>query len=559
MSLALPGVFTGMDTDALIESTLRAQGYRLNQLDRSKAEWEAKSKAIDSIATKVRSLRSVLTKLSSAEALRETSGTSSDSDVLQVKSAAGATEGTHSIEVNRLASAEKEVHEGVSAQDDADAMGTGNFVYTYNGETRSLIVTDEMTLEDLRDLINNDSDNPGVTASILDHEVDADHRYHLVLTGNDTGGDYAIDMTGTTLTGFETTAWTETQTAQNSQLRIDGYPAGSWIERNGNTISDVIEGASIALTGTGTATVNLNRDTSGLKEKLNNFVTAYNSMMGTIAGYTEYDQSNEQAGLLQGDTTVNALVHQVRSTMLGKMPGFVGAEDAWGSEDPFTLLAQIGLEFDREGVLTLDNSTLDSALAEDYYGVLDLIGASNTGTAITSDADLDVQFAASGSATEPGLYEVEATFVDGVLTGGRIRGKGETEWRDMTVEGDLLVGASGNDEESLRVTAVWNGAAGTQTSTADVRVQQGFAGAMSDEVANILDASEGLIKIKSDQFDDAIRRLDLRIEEEEDRLIEKEQRLRQKYARLEATLAEMDSFRASFDAVIQSVAATKKK
>jgi flagellar capping protein FliD len=54
--------------------------------------------------------------------------------------------------------------------------------------------TAETTLEDLANLINNDADNPGVTASILKYDDGAGGVYHLVLSGRNSGSDYQITV-----------------------------------------------------------------------------------------------------------------------------------------------------------------------------------------------------------------------------------------------------------------------------------------------------------------------------------------------------------------------------
>ncbi|GAG10658.1 unnamed protein product, partial [marine sediment metagenome] len=150
----------------------------------------------------------------------------------------------------------------------ADAIvGAGTFVYTYNGVTRTVTTTASTSLGALRDLINNDAGNPGLSASILEYEVDADHKYHLVLSGDNTGSDYTITVeAATTLSGFAPGSFQETMTAEDSQIRVDGYPPADWIERSSNSISDVIEGVTLNLNGTGTASVTLNRDTGQLEQ-----------------------------------------------------------------------------------------------------------------------------------------------------------------------------------------------------------------------------------------------------------------------------------------------------
>ncbi len=540
MSMALSGVFSGMDSDALVEGLMIAEGHTLKNLDRTKAQWQAKTEAVKAIETRLKQLKDISFDLMDSGKLLAVKATSSDTSIFSVTSSDGALEGSHTVEINQLASASRMVQDtGVTAIDDPTEIGAGTFEYTYDGVTRSLYTTDETDLEGLQALINNDGDNPGVSASILEHNG----QFHLVLAGEDAGSDYGITVTANTdLAAFQPANFLETQTAKNSLIKVDGYPAdGTWIERSSNSITDVIPGVTLNLTGTGTANVSASRDTTSVKMKLETFVTTFNAAMGTIDGFTSYDQETEKAGLLQGDSVFTTMVSKMRENLVASLPGF---EDV---EDPFTLASQLGLEFDKDGVLGLDSNTLNDAINDDYYGVLDVIGALNKGE---SD-NTRVQFAGAGSMTVPGSYDVEVIFDAGTVTSARIRAVGETSWTDMDVNGSQLSGPEDTDFDGLQLTAVWDGGTGTQTT--EVRVQRGFAGMLHSTLDNVLNYSDGTITIKKNQYKSAIDRIDDKIDQQVDRLARKEKQLRARFARLEATLAQLDSFRGAFEAMVQSL------
>jgi flagellar hook-associated protein 2 len=522
------------------------EGNALKNLDKDKAEYQAKSDAVKSIQTRLTQLKDVSFDLMDSSKLLTVTANSSDKSVFTVSAGDGALEGSHSIEVNQLAASARMVQDvGVTATDDPAQIGAGTFEYTYNGVTRTLYTNSETDLQGLQELINNDGDNPGVNASVLEHNGE----FHLVLTGEDAGSNYGITVTANTdLANFQPANFLETQTARDAQIKVDGYPVdGTWIERSSNTITDVIPGVTVNLTGTGTANVSASRDTESLKMKLETFVTTFNAAMGTIDGYIDYDAKNEQAGLLQGDSVFTGMVSRIRNNLVTSLPGFDGTEDS------YTLAAQLGLEFDKDGVLTLDTDTLNDALNEDYYGVLDAIGALNQGE---SD-NTRIQFSGAGNMTEPGNYEVEVDFNAGAVTAGRIRALGETTWTSLEVNGDLLSAPDDSDMQGLQLTAVWEGGTGTQTT--NVRVQRGFAGTMHDTLEDMLDYSDGALTIKKNQYESAIDRIDEKIDEQVDRLEKKEERLRAKFARLEATMAELDSMRGAFDSMIQSLQPVKPK
>jgi flagellar hook-associated protein 2 len=327
---------------------------------------------------------------------------------------------------------------------------------------------------------------------------------------------------------------------------VDGYPAADWIENAGNTVTSVIPGVTLNLLATNggdPVTVNLTRDTDGLKTDLQNLVAVYNGIVDTIAQYAGYDPDTDTAGVLIGDSGLNLLLGQVRSILTTPRAGFDTAQDT------YTMAADIGIEIDRDGYLSLDETALDEALAEDYFGVLELIGATDIG----GTGSQYLQFNSAASATEAGDYEVHVEFDgSGNVTSASFRGEGETEWREATVDGNVITGASGNPEYGLQVTFVYDVSLTSPFETT-VRVQQGFGGALYDELDEILDSVDGALAIKKDRYEAAIDQLDDRIESQEDRLADTEERLRAKYARLEATLAQLDSFRAAFDALFTTL------
>jgi flagellar hook-associated protein 2 len=684
MAIGLPGVFSGIDTDLLIAYDMQAASGPLTRLESQRSSWEAKLSAAGDVETQLRSLRTLVAGMRDSDDLRAVLASTSDTDILGASATGSATEGVHEVIVNRLASAEKEIHDGVtptetwghtktvvgagseylsaaeittteyefifqfgdetqitvdlsayigvgislsnlvteintasqaaSTYDAAEAealgddnyrlkieakvagdgksltvtdgtnsidalndttvdfeqimdgevgsdyiVGAGDFVYTYNGVTRTKTTSSSTTLGQLRDMINNDAENPGVTATILDYEGAAAQRYHLVLSGDYTGDDYAIAVdVATTLSGFDSAAWTETQTAQDSQIRVDGYPAGQWIERSSNTVTDVIAGVTLNLYDTGTVTVNLTRDTTQLKSDLGSLVSIYNNIASEINEHAGYDADTDTAGVLIGDPAMRGILSQIRAILTGSAEGFESGED------PFTLPAEIGIEIDRDGLLTLHTDSytddevtylgLNDALAEDYYGTLYLIGAAGRGG---SDSEYAL-FNSALDSTTAGTYELKVKFnaSDEVTEAHfRTKGEGEGDWRVATVEGSNITGQIGNPERGLSVTVSVDPAeaGGEHWQTAEIRVQQGFAGELYDLVDGLLNQVDGAFTIKQERYQDAIDRIDRQIDIKQGMLEQKEERLKARYARLEAVLARLDSMQGAFDALYMAV------
>ncbi|MFB0524840.1 MAG: flagellar cap protein FliD N-terminal domain-containing protein, partial [Phycisphaerae bacterium] len=197
-SLRLPGLFTGIDTNTLIAQLMAVERRTLNMYEQRKSLWEERKDALSTLETRLATLRSTLRALSDAHELRAFTTASSDSDILTAEASYNAFEGNHTVVINRLATAERWVHtNGLEYAE--DYVGTGTFIYSYNHKETVITTTATTTLEDLVGLINNDANNPGVTASLLYHN----DAYHLVLNGNDAGTDYEISINASTTEVWE--------------------------------------------------------------------------------------------------------------------------------------------------------------------------------------------------------------------------------------------------------------------------------------------------------------------------------------------------------------------
>ncbi|MCL2700154.1 MAG: flagellar filament capping protein FliD [Phycisphaerae bacterium] len=535
-SIALNGLGSGIDTSAMLTALVEAEKGRMYQLQVRRASIGERNSAMDQLKSKLQSLRSSLENLSSMTNLRAFTAASSNEQAVSVKVGTAASEGSHEVIINRLASAQRDVHAGT--EEKTSLVGQGSFSYTYNGITRTVHTTAETTLEGLRDLINRDAGNPGVTASLLEHDNGDGKAFHMVLSGNDSGSKYAITINDslTTLNGdngtvdFRQSSFLQTQAAQNSQVRVNGYPNTGWIERSGNTIDDVIPGVTLNLHRAETTQITISRDTAALKKNLTEWVNAYNSTIDSIKSLTGYDAKTKVAGALMGDSTVNAIRRQISDLLLRSANGFEAGSDA------YTLAREIGLTVDRDGKMQLDESVLDEAVKNNYQGVLALLGASGSGTSSSAA----MQFYSSSARTQSGAYEVQANFdSSGNLLSARIRGVGESAWRDALVEDNVIYGNAGQPEHGLVVTAVWDGHSTTQSAT--IRVREGLANSLYNRLGDILADQTGTISMAGKGFQASIDALDASILREQERLDRFHVSLQQKFARLETTLTQMRS------------------
>ena len=443
-----------------------------------------------------------------------------------------------------LAQSEKNMHSGFADTNVTSVTSAdGTFGYTYAGEVITpIIVTAGTTLEELVDLINSDSDNPGVQASILDDGKGTASSQHLVISGKKTGAANKITSIFHTLDNFDGNGiahggFSETQQSTNSMMKIDGYPSGNaYLQKTTNLITDIVNGGSVNLKATGTTNISISNDIDSMVDKVTAFVDAYNEAIEyidditnvTLDGDGEADTS--QSGALVGNYVINVLEGNLR-TFVGDPA--VGFKD---SVDNYTILKQIGISTALDGMLELDESVLREELGDDPEGVVDLL--TNNKKVVSDDSHFS-HYSSTSDTTE-GTYDFEANFdASGNLTGGRYKSEDSDTWHTLSEEDGKYLTAMDGDATGLALSVNWDGISTTQTS--EIRIKFGKSREFDIEFEELLDEDEGITKVLIDNYENIMDNIDKRIEKELNRVDQVEARLKAKYANMEVALQEQNS------------------
>ena len=172
-----------------------------------------------------------------------------------------------------------------------------------SGQTVNVAVPANTTLTQLADLINKASDNPGVTATVVNSGTGA-NPFHLVLTANKTGEDNRISI----VTPLTDLALTELQGADgaslNASLKVDGVT----YERQSNTgITDVLQGVTLNLKGTGSTSFQITSDTSSIADSVKGLVKSFQDAIQEVKTQTAYDSQTRTFGPLANSSALQGL------------------------------------------------------------------------------------------------------------------------------------------------------------------------------------------------------------------------------------------------------------
>lgn len=208
-----------------------------------------------------------------------------------------------------------------------------------------------------------------VTTNIL-NDGGATQPYHIMIGSTQSGlaGRLLID-TGTT--GLSLSTLTP---ATNAVIQVGTQSGNNLLFTSStNSFSNILPGLTVNVAGTSSApvTVTVGQDTSALSGAIQNFVSDFNTVSGTIAQDDSWNSSSGQGGVLHADPTVE----QINNTLMNAITANSG-----GATDKTRSLLQMGITL-TNGQLSINSAALQAALAADPSGVQDFLGNATTGMA----------------------------------------------------------------------------------------------------------------------------------------------------------------------------------
>jgi flagellar hook-associated protein 2 len=233
-------------------------------------------------------------------------------------------------------------------------------VTAVNAPTTTIIGVNTDTPSGIVSAIN--SANTGVIATLVDTGLGS-NSYKIVLSGQ-SGGNGVFTLASSPDLGFHDTA-NLLQAAQDSIFTFEDIP----MTRSSNTLTDVVEGASIDLMATSASNVRLtiNNDVSTLKTNIKEMITSYNDLLSLFEEYTSVDETTDESGALSEDgSTIRFIKNRLRDAIFGESSTPSGTTSS---------LRDIGISVNQSGAITFTEATYDSAISSNYDDVVTMLTA----------------------------------------------------------------------------------------------------------------------------------------------------------------------------------------
>ncbi|WP_457626271.1 flagellar filament capping protein FliD [Persephonella sp.] len=312
----------GFDYQSYLEKYKELKLIPVNLMNQQIEDIKKKKEALNAIYDKLSALMSPSLDLTLETTYETKKASFSNPDVASATVSDDAVDGTYSITVNALATANKWKVGTVAPVTDIDQKFTQSGSLTINylkdGSATSLVI--DYNNKSLRQIMEEINQSEDLEATIINLGSSSSPDYQLIIKSKNTGTDNAITGIDDSLNPGDDTAGIfsedstktyETVAAQNAEVVIDGVT----FSNSSNTLSGVINGVTLMLKDTGTTELTISDDYSGVKGKIEDILNGYNQLKTIIRLATGKGQP------LQGEASLNSIatsIFGIISSYLGK-------------------------------------------------------------------------------------------------------------------------------------------------------------------------------------------------------------------------------------------------
>ncbi|HHF7366553.1 TPA: flagellar filament capping protein FliD [Legionella bozemanae] len=544
MGLSTPGIGSGLDIKAMVESMVKADLMPAQlRHDKKLNSVTTELSAFGQLKSAISNFQTTLNSLSYASEFNKMNSLLSEPGYVSASVTEQAAEGLYQIKVNQLAQAQS-LASGYFANN-SSSVGSGsitisfgtysdnNTTFTLNTEVSPVtinITPGNDSLSAVRDAIN--AANAGVTASIVQDSVGS----RLTLTSSETGEKYAMQITGSlTAMNYDpttnNTSLSQTMAAQNSQVQINGL----LLSESSNRLEKAITGITLELQQADPATtiaLTVKKDVEHLKGLINDFVKKYNDFINFITTLTGFDMETRKRGVLQGDDKLRDLktnLYHLATTPLT-------------TDGPIQSLADLGITSDKHGLLEIDPEMLDEAINNNYQGISNLFAKKITAT------DPNIKINSLDTEVGAGTYDVILNeYTPGVSMSGTIGGILANSTDGITLNGT-------GDFSTLSIDIL----SGLVGDRGQIIVSDGLASLIDGYLDSLID-EDGEIEERIDRLNTQAQQLDEMQERINERSITLEKRYYQQWNAVDLLISQMQNTSNTLTQILSNLPKLKTK
>lgn len=362
LSISFGSINTGLPKD-IVKQIVAAEQVPVQNMEKQKTKIQDKKALVEQLVKLVEDVRGNLTLNASARSLRELKVDVSGDMMGVTADKNKAVPGNYQLEVVQMAQKSSAMSTGF-ADKDKSYIGVGFIQYTLpSGETKDVYVdSDNASLSGVAKLINKDT-SLGVMANVINDGSGSDTPWRLIMSLNKTGDEAAVDFPYFYFVdGDEDFQLDFQREAHDAKIKLDGFE----IEVPENKVADLIPGVSFDIKKAKPGeefTLKISEDVQAVGAKIGDLVGKVNAVLGFIKQQNTMDEKTDTSRTLGGDIMLQSLQGRIHTAVFKDVmtdKGYMRAGD-------------IGLSFNREGMLEFDDKKFTARISEDYNTVAQVL------------------------------------------------------------------------------------------------------------------------------------------------------------------------------------------
>lgn len=356
----------------LVKQVIEAERAPIKQLETRKAREDAKIKLFQDFKNKFSGIQKSIDEIATMKRLREFKvdlgdGTNQMSITIDKEKAEP---GSYEIEIDKLARRSSVITNGF-VDPDEKALGIGFIVMNMpDGETKEVFVdSDASSLNGVAKAINAQSESP-VQASVIRDAKEPDAPWKLLLTAKKDGAEQNIEFPELYfLDGDEDIYINDDHASGNLQLKLDGFE----VEMSSNHVNDFLPGVNAHFKQAKPDQpffLTITEDHQKVAGKIKTVVDQVNSIFDFIYKQNAIDEKTDTRTTFAGDTSLQTIEYRLRNLLHEGFPVKVSEES---EEYRIMFLSDLGIEFGKNGQLSIKEEKLQKTLEKDYMGASEAI------------------------------------------------------------------------------------------------------------------------------------------------------------------------------------------
>lgn len=379
MAITSAGAGSGIDLESVISASVAARKAQLQQpITIKQNSTNITLSGIGQLKSSLTAFTDILDTLSKPGAFNKRAiniTQSKDDPVLAVESKSGTSNGQYNITVNKLATTSRQ--EGIFDSSTAVLVTQdGQLTFKAGDKEFTVDVKAGDTLQTIRKRINNDGDNFGLSANIVNT---ADGKAKLVIDSGVSGDgkDLVISGSTTELQNEFTNKMAQTQQASSAEILVDGNE----LKSDTNVFDDVIQDLKITVLRVSDTDTNgdlksnkvdITTDKTSVQETVQKFIDGYNALQSKLTSLGKRNSivggvSQDDGGALAGDSTTRAISNFMSNLIT--IPS--------DTSTIYSTIFEMGIKMDNKGQLSLDKEKFGEVVDKNFDQVAGLFGGEN--------------------------------------------------------------------------------------------------------------------------------------------------------------------------------------